>query len=188
MSDIYPLSMHCRFEGFPARIRVVCGRAFSEARGTPFSYGSRVDLSRTPQSGVLAGALVPGEPLPALETVYSDTGDDHVFNLKVAHYGYGRFYLGAAGDACYTLAVIKGLRVEALGICRSFETVDVWETRIPAATDLTAVPAATSGPVVVQDADPGAGTSVVWFGGDVPGPGLVVRGSLQLGGGVHLQI
>lgn len=187
MSDIYPLSMHCRFEGFPARIRVVCGQAFSKARGTPFSFGSRVDLSQTPQSGVPAGTLVPGEPLPALEIVYSDTGDDLVFALKLAHYGYGRFYRAMARDPCYTLAVVKGLRVEALGICRSFETVDVWETRIPAATDLSSVPVTPDG-VVVQDADPGIGTGVVWFGGDVPPGDLVVGGSLQLGGQVRLQI
>ncbi len=187
MAELYPLSTHCRFEGFPARVRVVCGRAFSQARGTPFSCGSRVDLVQTPASGVLSGTLTPGEPLPALEIVYSDTGADDVFALKLAHYGYGRFYLPAADAATYALAVVKGIRVEASGIRRSFETVDVWETRIAAATDLT-VPEAASGTVVVQDADGTGRAGVTWYAGDMPTGGLVVRGHLQLGGLACLQL
>ncbi len=187
MSDIYPLAMHCRFEGFPARIRVTCGQAFDEARATPYSCGSRVDLVRTPRSGVLAGTLSPGQALPALEVIYSDTGADDAFDLKIAHYGYGRFYLAQAGDAAYTLAVIKGLRVEATGIRRSFETVDVWNTLIPAAVDLTDV-ANIPDAVVVQDAEGTARTSVAWFVGDMPAGGLVVTGRLQLGGPAALQL
>lgn len=187
MSDIYPLAMHCRFEGFPARIRVTCGQAFSEARATPYSYGSRVDLAQTPQSGVLAGTLTPGEALPALETIYADTGDDETFALKVSHYGYGRFYLPDTDAACYALALIKGVRVEAAGIHRSFETLDVWNTRIPAASDLTGTDGFPQG-VVVQDADATASMSVAWFVGDMPVGGLVITGRLQLGGDVALAL
>jgi hypothetical protein len=187
MSDIYPLSMHCRFEGFPTRIRVTCGQAFDTARATPYSFGSRVTLSRTPQSGMLSGTLTPGEPLPALATIYADSGDDEDFELKVSHYGYGRFYLPDANAACYALAVVKGIRVEATGIYRSFETVDVWDTLLPADADLTAS-LATPDAVSLQD-DGGTGrASVIWYVGDVPTGGIVVTGTLQLGGDVAIQL
>lgn len=188
MADIYPLSMHCRFEGFPARLRVVCGQAFSKARATPYSFGSRVTLVQTPKSGVMAGTLTPGEPLPVLETIYSDTGDDDAFDLKLAHYGYGRFYLPTTEAVRYALAVVKGLRVEAAGIFRSFETVDVWDTLIAAETDLTTIPVGVPESVVVQNADGASRTSVAWFTGNMPQGGLVVSGRLQLGGEVHIQI
>ncbi len=184
MSEIYPQTMHCRFEGFPARVRAVCGRAFSEARATPYSFGSRVTLSQTPRSGVLQGTLVPGASLPALETIYADTGDDDAFDLKVSHYGYGRFYLPTQDADRYALAVIKGVRVEALGIRRSFETVDVWDTLVAAEADLEA----TVHTAIVQDADASERSSVTWFVGDMPSGGLVVTGRMQLGGAAALAI
>ncbi|MFU2208507.1 hypothetical protein [Solidesulfovibrio sp. C21] len=187
MSDIYPLSMHCRFEGFPARIRVTCGQAFDTARATPYSYGSRVTLSQTPRSGLLSGTLTPGEPLPTLETIYSDTGDDDDFSLKLAHYGYGRFYLPDADASRYALALVKGIRVEATGVYRSFETVDIWDTLIPAATDLSK-PLAAGDAVYLQDDDGTGRTSVVWYRGDMPAGGIVVTGTLQLGGDVAFQL
>lgn len=176
MSDTYPQSMHCRFEGFPARIKVVCGRAFSEARATPYSFGSRVILSQTAKSGVLQGELVAGESLPTLEIIHSDTGDDTTFDLKVSHYGHGRFYLAAAGDTHYSLAVIKGVRIEATGIHRSFETVDVWNTLIPAATDLT-VAGSVPDTVWSQDSDAG----ITWIPGTATGSDAI-NGVIQLDG------
>lgn len=183
MPDTYPQSCHCRFEGFPARIKIVCGRAFSEARATPYSYGSQVMLSQTPRSGVLQGTLVVGQALPTQEILFSDTGDDTVFALKLAHYGYGRFYLAAATDATYSLAVIKGLRLEAAGINRSFETVDVWETRIPAAVDLTQDTSPAEA-VWSQDADAG----ITWYPGSAPSGQVVISGTLQLGGDISIVL
>jgi len=186
MAEIYPLSMHCRFEGFPSRIRVICGRAFAEARATPYSFGSRVTLSQTPASGGMAGDLVPGEALPAYELVYSDTGSDEVFDLKVAYYGYGRFYLPGADSPYYALAVVKGIRIEAAGINRSFETLDLWDTLIPAPTDLPRPIGAPDG-IWLQDADDANRVGTTWFAGSLPTGGRIVSGSLQLGGDVCLQ-
>ena len=183
MADIYPQSMLCRFEGFPGRLRVTCGRAFAAMRVSPYAFGSRVVLTQTPVSGVMQGVLVSGQPLPDCAMVYSDSGSDEIFDLKLSHYGYGRFYLPTSGASCYSLSIVKGLRVEAAGIRRSFETVDVWETLIPASADLGAV--ASVGSVIVQDAD---GAGVLWFVGDVPAGGTVVAGRLQLGGDVGLRI
>lgn len=186
MSEIYPQSLPCRFEGFPARIRVVCGRAFSEARSTPYSFGSRVSLSQTPKSGQVFGELAVGQELPLQEIIYSDTGDDAVFDLKVSHYGCGRFYLVDAEAAFFTLAVIKGIRVEAAGICRAFETVDLWDTLIPVETDL-AMPPLPVDAVWLQDADDQNRVRVTWFAGSMPPGGRIVSGRLQLGGVVSLQ-
>ncbi|MHC1791442.1 hypothetical protein [Solidesulfovibrio sp.] len=186
MSDMYPQSLPCRFEGFPARIRVVCGRAFSEARGTPYSFGSRVSLAQTPKSGQVFGELAVGRELPVTEIIYSDTSLDDIFDLKVAHYGCGRFYLADSEAACFTLAVIKGIRVEAAGIRRSFETVDIWDTLIPAGTNLSTPPTPVDA-VWLQDADDRNRVRVTWFAGSIPPGGRIVSGRLQLGGVVSLQ-
>lgn len=187
MSLIYPQSMLCRFEGFPASIKVICGRTFSEIRGTPYSFGSRVIVSQTPKSGVLQGAFVAGQALPTLEIIHSDTGDDTTFDLKLAHYGYGRFYLANAGDTSYSLAIIKGLRVEANGIYRSFETVDVWNTLIPAAADLTA-PETLPDAVWSQDADAGTASNVTWYTGTAASGTIIISGRLQLGGDISIAL
>ena len=47
------------------------------------------------------------------------------------------FYAAEAAAAFFTLAVVKGMRVEASGVCRAFETVDLWNTLIPVARDLS---------------------------------------------------
>ncbi len=181
--DIYPQSMLCRFAGFPARIRVICGRAFSETRATPYSFGSRVILSQTPLSGLTQGSLVAGSALPTREIIHSDTGDDTTFDLKVSHYGYGRFYRARDADDTYSLAVIKGLRVEAAGINRSFETVDVWTTLIPAASAITDTPGSTAWP---QDAADGAASSITWYQGSAPAGSVSIDGTIQLDGALSI--
>ena len=186
MSDIYPQSLPCRFEGFPARIRVVCGRAFSEARATPYSFGSRVALAQTPKSGQTFGELAVGQELPVTEIIYSDTGNDQGFHLKVSHYGCGRFYLADAKAPFFTLAVVKGIRVEAAGICRSFETVDLWNTLIPAGSGLSSPPAAVDA-VWLEDADDQNRGRVAWYSGSLPAGGRIVSGRLQLRGDISLQ-
>jgi len=185
MSSIYPQSMHCRFVGFPAAIEVICGQAFSDARATPYSFGSRVILYQTPKSGQLQGTLVAGQALPTLEILHSDTGDDTTFDLKVAHYGYGRFYLASANAPSYSLAVIKGMRIEATGIYRAFETVDVWTTCIPASTDLS-TPGTLPDAVWTQDADCSTASSVTWYTGTTASGSVTITGRLQLGGDVAI--
>ena len=188
MADLYPQSLPCRFEGFPPRIRVVCGRAFSERPGTPYSFGSRVTLAQTPISGQTSGVLAVGQPIPVSEIIYADTGDDDHYNLKISHYGLGRFYLAAADAAWFSLAVVKGLRLEAAGLCRAFETVDVWETLIPASTP---VPPPSVAPEAIwledaQDTEETDRVRATWFTGDIPAGGRIVRGRLQLAGDVAI--
>ena len=186
MADTYPQSLPCRFEGFPARIRVLCGRAFSERPGTPCSFGSRVELAQTPKSGRTFGELAVGAPLPTTEIIYADTGDDEEYALKISHYGLGRFYLARSEDAFLTLAVVKGIRVEAAGVNRSFETVDLWDTLIAATADLSSPPVSPED-IWVEDADDRDRVRTTWFMGTIPTGGRIVHGRLQLGGEVALQ-
>lgn len=187
MADIYPQSLPCRFAGFPPRIQVICGRAFSQRPGTPYSFGSRVVLAQTPLSGRTIGELAVGAPLPVTEIIYADTGDDDRFNLKITHYGLGRFYLPTADAASWSLAVVKGIRLEAAGLKRSFETVDVWETLLAAAAGIGA-PDTAPEEVWPQDADGASTSRAVWFAGDIPAGGCIVRGRLQLAGDVAVQV
>lgn len=186
MADLYPQSLPCRFEGFPPRIRVICGRAFSDRPGTPYSFGSRVSLAQTPKSGRTYGELAVGEPIPVTEIIYADTGDDDRFQLKISHYGLGRFYRAAADAPFLRFAVVKGIRLEAAGLRRVFETVDVWDTLVPAAEAVPA-PAVTPDAVWLEDVEATDRVRVTWFVGDIPAGGRLVRGRLQLGGAVALQ-
>jgi hypothetical protein len=187
MVEAYPLSMPCRYEGFPGRIRIVCGPAFDALRGCPYSFGSRVTCALTPSSGVAQGDYVPGSALPRCEIVYSDTGDDTAFDMKISFYGHGVFRLAAPTDARYSLAVVKGLRVEAMGLNRSFEITDHWETGIAAVTDLS-LPPSLPGMVRVDDDARQSAYSVTWYGGRGRAGYVAINGVLQLGGEAHLRL
>jgi hypothetical protein len=187
MAEAYPVSLPCRFEGFPGRVRITCGPAFDDLRACPYSYGSRVACVRTPLCGVAQGGYVPGAALPAREMIFSDTGRDDAFDLKLSFFGHGTFHLAAPDDAFYSLDVVKGVRVEAAGLCRSFEITDLWETGIAAATDLTVVPSE-SGTVVVDEDAADNSFSVTWYTGEAAGGYVTLSGLLQLGGRAGLVV
>lgn len=187
MVEAYPLSLPCRFDGFPGRIRVTCGPAFDDLRGCPYSFGSRVTCARTPLCGVAQGDYLPGSALPRQEMIFSDTGSDTAFDLKIAFTGHGTFHLAAPGDERYSLAVIKGLRVQAFGLDRTFEITDLWETGIVAETDLT-VPPPLPGMVWVDENARQGAYAVTWYGGRGQAGYAAINGRLQLGGAAHLRL
>lgn len=187
MPEAYPLSLPCRFEGFPGRIRVVCGPAFDDLRGCPYSFGSRVICRRTPLCGLAQGDYVPGSALPRQDMIFSDTGADDDFSLKISFTGYGTFHLAAPTDARYSLAVVKGLRVEAFGLDRSFEITDLWETGIVAETDLS-LPPPMPGMVWVDDEARESTYAVTWYGGQGTAGFASLAGVLQLGGAAFLRL
>lgn len=186
MTEKYPISMHCRFEGFPARARFTCGPAFDALSGCPYSYGSRVDCAQTPASRTLQGDLLQGECLPVYEMIYSDTGEDENFGLKVASYGYGTFYAAGWADPFYSLAVVKGIRLEAAGFARAFETLDLWETKIPVETAMWNIEE-TPAVVWIEGAAQGR-FAAVWYAGEAPGGLAAVKGILQLGGPAYVRV
>lgn len=187
MAEAYPVSLPCRFEGFPGRVRITCGPAFDDLRACPYSWGSRVVCARTPLCGEVQGEYVPGAALPVREMIFSDTGMDDAFDLKLSFFGYGTFHLAAPDDAFCSLDVVKGVRVEAAGLSRSFEITDLWETGIAAATDLT-VPPAASGSVRVDEDAADNSYSVTWYAGEAAGGYLTLSGLLRLGGRAGLVV
>ncbi len=187
MKEAYPISMPCRLEGFPARIRTVCGERFSLLDNCSYSYGSVVVCSQTPQSGVADGAYVQGEALPDHAVIYSDSGEDDAFGLKLSFYGHGTFYLPDAEARCCALEVRKGIRIRAAGLDKRFETVDTWETRIPADQDLTQEEVWST--YVGTDADAADGRfSATWLLSGAQDGVADISGVLQLGGETGVRL
>jgi len=133
MKKKYPVSLPVHFAGFPPMFKVTCGASIP----SPYSYGSRVILHRTPLCGIVQGGYEEGKSLPDLSMIYSDTGQDGNFDLKLSFYGWGTFYKDNDDAPYCSLEIRKGIKVEAHGISKKFETHDIWETLIPASTVLT---------------------------------------------------
>lgn len=93
----YPASAHCDFADFPVGLEVRLGARAGEAVAGA-SLGTRLGLAQTPHSGFVQGVLSPGSPLPDLAMVYSDTGSDSDFSLKLSFDGFTSFYRETALD------------------------------------------------------------------------------------------
>jgi hypothetical protein len=133
MKENYPISVHCSFSDFPPMIKIICGPDIP----LPFSYGSRVVMAKTALCGVVQGSYIDGEALPDYFMIYSDTGEDDAFNLKLSFYGWGTFYVAKIDDAYCHLEIRKGIKVESGSISKKFEVKDTWETMIPSSTVLS---------------------------------------------------
>jgi hypothetical protein len=133
MKEVYPISLPVRYDGYPAAIKMTCGQKIP----APYSYGSQVILYRTPLCGVAQGAYVEDSALPAYAMIFSDTGNDDDYTIKLSFYGWGTFYVANAGDAYCHLEVRKGVKIECGSLAKKFETTDIWETRIPSSTVLS---------------------------------------------------
>ena len=136
----YPAGVHSHFLDFPLSIRMVTGQLLAEDSGL-FDYGDSVVLRKTPQSGVLQGDLVVGEELPTKRMIYTDTGEDDSFNLKIAYEGWGEFAVRQSGDETYTLFITRGTSLQAgdWDEEKVFRQTVELVTRIPTTTDLAGV-------------------------------------------------
>ena len=128
---------HCRFNDYPKKIRLVVGQLLAE-NSDLFDYGQTVVLQQTSNSGVLQGDKVVGEELPKKAMIYTDTGLDDSFNLKIEYYGWGEFYLKNAGDECFSLDITKGMTVKAADWDKEecFQAVRSGKTKIPNSKDM----------------------------------------------------
>jgi len=104
----YPVSAHCEFTDFPAALDVRLGARAGEAVPGA-SPGTRRWLRQTPQSGFVQGVLAPGSPLPDLAMVYSDTGSDSDFALKLSFDGFTSFYRETVLDTTLRFNACKRL-------------------------------------------------------------------------------
>ena len=129
---------HVRFEDYPERIQIVVG-SFLADETEMFTEGQPIVLYKTPKSGVAQGSYVVDEPLPDKRVVFTDTGEDDTFNLKITHYGWGEFYIGDVNNDDYLrLKMTKGMTV----LSSEWEEEKVFaahwygDTRIPITDDL----------------------------------------------------
>jgi hypothetical protein len=135
MKENYPISLPLRFAGFPAAIRMICG----EKIPAPYSYGSRVLLYRTPLCGEVQGEYISGAALPDYAMIYSNTGSDTDFDLRISFYGWGTFFQKKSDDTYCTLEIRKGTKIECGSLSKKFETIDLWETKVLASTNLSSL-------------------------------------------------
>ena len=132
---------HCQFNDYPQKIRLVVGQLLAENSGL-FEYGQTVVLQQTFNSGRLQGEEVVGEELPKKAIIYTDTGLEDSFNLKIEYYGWGEFYVpsneAVLSSDYYALDIKKGMSVQAADWDNSqmFENVYRGPTEIPASKDL----------------------------------------------------
>lgn len=135
----YPQSIPVAFDNFPATIDIRLGSlAASEVVGA--SLGSKFTLTRTPKCGVAQGGYVEGEALPEYRMVYSDTGSDDDFAIKVSFFGYGTYYKKNRNDEYLRFQVYKAISIETNMLDELvFGDIFDCETLIPADADTTAI-------------------------------------------------
>jgi len=136
---------------------------------TGASLGSKFILTRTPKCGVPEGNYVVGGDLPGCRMIYSDTGSDAYFNIKVSFLGYGTFYKLTNSDTYLRFQVYKAISIETPSSGEKVfgDTFDC-ETLVPADTDTTAI--FSYGGLFVQYIEPvtpgsGEGTVLINEGG-----------------------
>jgi len=111
----YPSSLHCAFADFPQALDVRLGVQAAVVKPGA-SRGSKVVLRQTPASGFVQGVVAAGSPLPELRMVYSDTGGDADFQVKVSFDGVMSFYRENALDTTLRFNAAKRLvRHDAAG-------------------------------------------------------------------------
>ncbi|WP_233489571.1 hypothetical protein [Solidesulfovibrio fructosivorans] len=71
--------------------------------------------------------------------IYSDTGSDDDFNIKVSFLGYGTFYKLTEADEYLRFQVYKAIAIETAAVEKVFGDTFDCETLIPAETDITAL-------------------------------------------------
>lgn len=135
----YPQSFHCRFDGFPPALDVRMG-SLGGAIVPGASLGSKFVLSRTPKCGILQGQLVVGGTLPDYNMVYSDTGSDEDFDLKVLFSGVATFYKNFDSDTYLKFNVYKSIEIHnRAGNLYTFGDTFECETFIPASSNETSL-------------------------------------------------
>jgi len=161
----YPQSVSCRFDGFPHRIEIRCGRNISELSKL-FSFGSKLTLTQTTNSGQEMGWMPDqndsnsyydawvsydqstGENtyikcytgISDIRMIYTDTGSDSEYTLKVSFIGYGSFFTKTASDQYYLFDVYKSIVIEnSNGNSVEFGDDFICETKVPVSVSLASM-------------------------------------------------
>lgn len=134
----YPQSIPCFFDGFPPALEIRMGASGGDIVAGA-SLGSKFTLTRTPKCGVPQGYYVVGSALPEYRMIYSDTGSDDNFTIKVSFIGYGTFYKYTDNDTYLRFQVYKAIAIETAAGEKIFGDTFDCETLIPADSDTTAL-------------------------------------------------
>lgn len=118
---------HCSFDEYPDKVAVTINNLMAEETEL-FTSGQMVILKKTPKHLKLQGSLVLDEELPEQRAVYTDTGDDDDFSLKVTYYGWGEFSIkGEPGEEKVLLTVTKGITIQS-GDWEEEKPFEIYET------------------------------------------------------------
>lgn len=128
---------HLSFDDYPRKVSLVVGEKIA-SNSDLFSQGQTVRLTQTPKSGQAQGDNVVGEELPEKRMVYTDTGEDSSFNLKLTYYGWGEFYLASADADYFSYRMTKGMSIQAgdWSSEKNFETQYFTTTQVPNTEDM----------------------------------------------------
>lgn len=130
----YPQSIPCAFDGFPAALDIRLGDLGGDIV-TGASLGTKFTLLRTPLCGIAQGVYAAGAPLPEYSMIYSDTGSDEDFTIKISFIGHGTFYKYTSTDAYLRFQVYKAIAIETASGEKVFGDTFDCETLVPAAQD-----------------------------------------------------
>uniref|UniRef100_I2Q1D4 Uncharacterized protein n=1 Tax=Desulfovibrio sp. U5L TaxID=596152 RepID=I2Q1D4_9BACT len=138
MKLMYPQSFPCLFDGFPTALEIRMGVSGGDIVAGA-SLGTKFTLTRTPKCGLPQGDYTIGSPLPECRMIYSDTGNDDDFTIKVSFLGYGTFYKLTASDQSLRFQVYKAIAIETAAGEKVFGDTFDCETLIPATQDVEAL-------------------------------------------------
>ena len=137
MKTDYARSVNNWFKDYPRTFKLTCGPNIQEFGG-PWMNGSQLILSQTPLSKIHQGPYLEGAHLPDFQVIYTNTGDDDLYQLKYKEYGWGSF-LSTLVDPNYFLQVEKFCELWSgyNGIVKVFKKVVNYSTQIPKSTNLS---------------------------------------------------
>jgi hypothetical protein len=112
MKSPYPASLNMWLKNFPKSFQLVCGKKFNDLPG-PWQYGSRINFAATPLSKQDQGDYASGEQLPIKRAIYTNTGDEDTWDIRVNMYGHGTFY-ALIGEPYYFMQAEKYFLIESV--------------------------------------------------------------------------
>jgi hypothetical protein len=112
MKSTYPESLNMWLKDFPKSFQLVCGKKFNDLPG-PWQHGSRINFAATPLSKQDQGDYANGEQLPIKRAIYTNTGDEDTWDIRVNMYGHGTFY-ALAGEPYYFMQAEKYFLIESV--------------------------------------------------------------------------
>ncbi len=117
MKYSYPASLNSWLKDFPSAFSLLCGQEFNNLDG-PWGEGSRINFGETPLSKQDQGSYVEGQELPVKQAIYTNTGDEDVWDIRCSMYSWGSFY-AELGLNYYKLRVEKYFEIQST----YFETI-----------------------------------------------------------------